>query len=340
MKYSEKLRDVVSRTEIGKKFRCLICPNKCLISPGDRGKCYVRKASNESVFLAEYGKVSSAAVEPIEKKPIYHFMPGSKVFSIGTLGCSFSCVYCQNHRISQDQNCPVVDMPVSKAIDIALHKGCDGVCMTYNEPIPSYEYLIELAEAAHKEGLYFALKTNGYAEKEPWRDICEVTDAVNIDYKADSTENFASITRVGSDAGISFRKILMRIQEAIEDDSIHVEMSLPLYTGSDDYSTFRGIISDVDRNVPVHILKVFPDHDSMKYSSTPNKSLFVLRDYLKEELNFVYVENVFDEQGQEARNTVCTKCGYVVVRRNKFDIYVTNPNCDECSSSLVLQYER
>ncbi|KKN30860.1 hypothetical protein LCGC14_0829850 [marine sediment metagenome] len=166
------------------RLKCLLCPHFCLLKEGESGKCLVRKSDGEKIYLAAYGYLTNIAVEPIEKKPITHFLPGTKTLSIGSFGCSLFCKFCQNSHISQITG--FEDSSIftpNEVVKMAIEKECASVCMTYNEPIIQYEYLLDLAEECHKNDLKFVIKTNAFINKEPWKKICQVVDVFNIDFK-------------------------------------------------------------------------------------------------------------------------------------------------------------
>jgi len=320
----------------GDLYRCLLCPVGCELREGDRGKCQVRGVKDDKIDLLSYGQITSLAVEPIEKKPFYHFMPGTKVLSFSTLGCNFSCKFCQNYQISQSSSVPMKRLSLEKAVSTAILKECQGICMTYNEPIPSYEYLIDLAEKAHQAGLYFVVNTNGYVEKEPWADICDTVDAINIDYKATNNNEYCRITGA---TGSPYYVMLTRLLEVIDRKNIHLEISVPVFYNSTvkDYDGFRRFISYHNAHLPVHLLRVISDHKMIGDPATPESLLLELQEYLHQKLSFVYIENVFSEKAKQYRRTVCPYCQHVIVERDSFDVTTHfDDGCGVCSSFFVL----
>lgn len=315
---------MINKYEIkrGKSFECGICPYHCVLSHGDIGLCLIRECSKEGIHLEGYGRVSSMAVDPIEKKPIFHYKPNSKVLSIGAWGCNLDCKYCQNISISKKRpdNCKYFS--ASAISHMAQVRKCGGVCFTYNEPSISYEFLMDVSEKCHESGLFFAIKTNGFVEKEPWKDICDVCDVMNIDWKL-RYKGFSDTI----DYGVI---ILKNIESAINNKKLHVEISVPVYndTTVGEQDGIRHFLGTGHPDVPVHLLKVFPTD---QYSNPPVEDEVILgfRDKLMEKSNFVYVENIFTEDGRKARDTVCPKCKRIVATRENFVTTIT-ARCDVC----------
>ena len=246
MKLYEKIDD---------KVKCLLCPNYCILGYKEKGICLVRESNGKEIFFNSYGNISAMAVEPIEKKPITGFLENTSILSIGGNGCSLSgenkgCPFCENHKISQQEHDSKY-YSNNEIISLAKKYNCDSICMTYNEPTISYEFLIDLANESHKNELYFVLKTNGYINKEPWKEICRITDAMNIDLKG-SDEKYLDI--IGAKESV----VRDRIKEAY-DYGVHIEISIPLfYSDIEDEINDIGIyLSSIDKNIPCHILKIY-----------------------------------------------------------------------------------
>ena len=237
--------------EVEDKIKCLLCPNYCILGDKEIGSCRVRTNRNGTIELNSYGIISSMAVEPIEKKPITNYLQGTKTLSLGGISCSLFCPFCENFKISQKGEMEKLNFySPQKIVEIAKEYSCPSICMTYNEPTISYEFLIDLAEEAHKNDLKFIIKTNGYINDEPWKEICKVVDCVNLDFKGDY--DFYYI------AGAKRVVILSRIKEAY-DLGVHVEISIPLH---DDMSfdiirAFSIFIRKIDKDIPLHLLKIY-----------------------------------------------------------------------------------
>jgi pyruvate formate lyase activating enzyme len=239
-------------------LKCNLCPHFCVLKKDQTGKCYARFSDGEKISHIKLGAVSSLAVDPIGKKPFNHFLEDTKTLSIGSFGCNLNCQYCENHEISQKsptENSQVISP--SKLIEIAIEKHCKSVSLSYNEPILSYEYLLAVAEESALNGLQFVLKTNAFVNRDPWKEICKVTDAMNIDWKGDY-DSFQMITRTNNYV------LKDRIKEAY-DYGVHIEISLPLYSLDADLESFvhkaGKFLSFVDKNIPCHLLRISPSYD-------------------------------------------------------------------------------
>ncbi len=265
-------------------LQCLLCPHFCALSKGGVGKCSARYNNGKEIVHINLGAISCMAVEPIEKKPLKHFLPGSKTLTIGSYGCNLNCSYCENHKISQ------VSPPKKSKVwrpglvaGAASAKHCKSVNMSYNEPILSYEYLINLAHSCMIHELDFILKTNAYVNKDPWREICLVTDAMNIDYKG-SEDRFKSITGAGSYV------LKDRIKEAYDMD-VHIEISVPLYYKDDELEDEMYILgkflSSIDSNIPCHLSRISPSYQFDDFIFNP-KNLEKAKDILS-----MYISNIY-----------------------------------------------
>lgn len=269
----------------GDKVKCLLCPHLCVLKKDEIGKCFARFSDGNKITNIRSGAISSLAIEPIGKKPFKHFLEKTKTLSIGSYGCNLNCSYCENHKISQKS--PPDDSRVispSKLVEIAIEKHCKSITMTYNEPILSYKYLIALAEESALSGLQFALKTNAFVNRDPWKEICKRTQAMNIDWKGDY-DAFKMITRTNNYV------LKDRIKEAY-DSGVHIEISLPLYffdVELEDYTHKAGkFLSFVDKNIPCHLLRISPsyDYEDFIYNSDDiDKAKKILSEYM----NNIYI---------------------------------------------------
>lgn len=252
---------------IDDKIQCLLCPHLCVIKEGDVGKCHVRKNDGKEIKLINYGIINAMAVESIEKKPFRHFLSNSKTLSFSSPSkCNLSCLFCENHKISQSFDIKGKSFSIDNLINMAIEKHCQSISMSYNEPTLSYEFLIDLAEQCERSDLKFLLKTNAFVNEEPWKEICKVTDAMNIDLKAGTTENFRVIT------GCSQYIVKDRIKEAYE-SGVHLEISIPLYYKDDELEDEMKILgeflSSINKEILCHLLSIQP---SYKYSDFIFKS--------------------------------------------------------------------
>ncbi|MGV8152442.1 MAG: AmmeMemoRadiSam system radical SAM enzyme [Candidatus Nanoarchaeia archaeon] len=271
--------------------RCLACAHKCLIENNKTGICAVRRNFNGKLYSLVHGRIVSAAVDPIEKKPLYHFFPGTKAFSIGTVGCNFKCDFCQNFDISQISKTGVIlgeEFSPEKVVEHAIVTNCKSIAYTYNEPAVFIEYVREIASLAKKKGLRNILVTNGYLSKEAFELIKYDIDAMNIDLKGD--EKFYK-----KYCGAKLKPVKDTIKRAY-DNGIHVEITTLLIPGENDSEkTLKEIakfIASIDKNIVWHISRFFPKYKMLKHSITPISTLEKAYKIGKKYLNYVYVGNV------------------------------------------------
>ncbi|HSV55691.1 MAG TPA: AmmeMemoRadiSam system radical SAM enzyme, partial [Magnetospirillaceae bacterium] len=228
---------------------CRLCHKGCYIAPGDVGACGVRKNDRGKLTLPHYGKVSSSAVDYVEKKPLYHYHPGSRVFSLGFTGCNLSCPFCQNWTISQVPDAHSSFMPPGKAVQEARMAGCSLIAYTYSEPLIHAEYLLDCTRAAHAEGLGNILVTNGHALEAPAIEILRLTDAANVDVKTWDPAWYRA--ELGGDLG-TVRRFL-----EIASTCTHLEVTTLIIPGrNDDPDMVRGIaafLADLSPNIPLHL---------------------------------------------------------------------------------------
>ncbi len=234
--------------------KCLLCPHFCELKKEEYGKCGVRKFNGNEIILDNYGMLTHIAVEPIEKKPFFNFLPKTKTLSISSNSCNMDCSFCENHKISQKKEIEKTQIyNPNDIIKIAEEKNCESVCMTYNEPIISIEYLMDLGRECKKNNLKFVLKTNAYINKEPWKEILKITDAINIDWKG-SPENYNNL------CGANDYVVLDRIKEAYISGT-HIEISIPIHCDlvhSKEFYTLGHFLGKLGKYIPVHLLRVNP----------------------------------------------------------------------------------
>ncbi|MBE0069364.1 AmmeMemoRadiSam system radical SAM enzyme [Thermoanaerobacterium thermosaccharolyticum] len=306
---------------------CLLCPQNCIISDGKYGFCRARKNEGGKLYTENYGKITSLAVDPIEKKPLYHFIPGSHILSAGTYGCNLRCLFCQNWEISQ-QMLEGEYLSPSKLVEIAKkQQGNLGIAYTYNEPSIWYEYVLDSAKISHKEGLKNVLVTNGYINIDPLKELLQYIDAVNIDVKAFSNEYYKKICHG------NLESVLKVVEEAAL--YCHVEITTLVVTGeNDDYTEIEELckwLSNINKDIPIHFSKYFPRY-KMKNPETPIEVLEDIYGIAKKYLNYVYLGNVsgFDN------NTYCPDCGYLLIKRKGYVhvVGIENNKCGKCGKKF------
>lgn len=275
------------------KVRCLACAHKCLINKSKFGICGVRKNINGKLMLLVYGKIAAMHIDPIEKKPLYYFLPGTKTFSIGTVGCNFMCSNCQNYDISQinkgNENMILGDdYTKEQIIREAIKTGCKSIAYTYNEPIIFAEFVKDCAELAKKKGLKNIMVTNGYWTKESFDFLKDFIDAVNIDLKGN--DDFYKKV-----CGSRLQPVLDTIKRCHK-HGIHIEITTLLIPDENDdeiiLNKIAKFISSLDNNIPWHISRFFPMHKMKNKDITSKESLEKAYKIGKKYLNNVYLGNV------------------------------------------------
>ena len=296
------------------KITCELCPHYCKLGESQYGICGVRKNSNGSIILETYGLVSSYGVDPIEKKPLYHFFPGKKILSIGSYGCNFKCLFCQNHSISQisggsNGRFIAPNSIVENALDINENI---GIAFTYNEPTVWYEYVMDIATLSHNMGLINVMVSNGFINPEPLKRLTPCIDAWNIDLKSFSDDFYHR--RCGG----TIKPVLKTI-EAIAAAGKHLEVTTLIIPGANDSVEEIGVIArwlaeNTGPDTPLHISRYFPRYKSSE-PATPPETITELYNEARKHLSWVYTGNIDIGHGSD---TVCPSCGTVVSIREGY----------------------
>ncbi len=311
---------------------CLLCPHNCLISLGNRGLCRARVNKEGLLYSENYGKISSIGMDPIEKKPLYHFYPGSKILSVGTFGCNFTCGYCQNWQISQEKP-SLKEVYPEQLIEMAKDRGAIGIAYTYSEPSIWYEYIRETAEKAKKEGLKNVMVSNGYISEEPLEEIIPYIDAANIDLKSFDNDFYRKL------CSGKLEPVLRNI-ELLSKNDVHIELTTLIITDyNDSMSEIEQLFSwihDLDPNIPIHLSRYFPNYKMKKPATsidTMKKSYQVAQKYL----NYVYLGNVNIEEGN---TSYCPKCGDEIIKRSHYrgQSFLIDGKCPECNYNIYGRY--
>ncbi|MDP4210001.1 MAG: AmmeMemoRadiSam system radical SAM enzyme [Bacteroidota bacterium] len=320
------------------KVRCRLCPHHCLIGEGQTGLCRVRK-NEQGVLVAEnYGRLSSVHLDPIEKKPLYHFYPGRQILSVGSVGCNMRCAFCQNCEISQVgvHEFPwFKDVPVEQLVARAKSINENlGIAFTYNEPTIFYEYMLDVAREAHHQGLKCVMVTNGYIEAEPMETILPFIDAFNVDLKA-FTDSFY---RKQTHAHLApVKETLMRIRQAEK----HLEITFLVIPGlNDSVEEFDAMTDWISNNLGqqtiFHLSKYFPQYH-MARPETPDATLLKLHELACRKLSYVYLGNVWSRL--PGHNTECSNCKAVVIKRLGYDVetpgITADGSCVHCENKVV-----
>ncbi len=287
--------------------------------PGQRGFCFVRANEDGQLVLTTYGRSSGFCIDPVEKKPLNHFLPGTQVFSFGTAGCNLACKYCQNWEIStsREMNLLAEEASPSQIASTAANWQCSSVAFTYNDPVIFAEYAIDTAVACRAAGLASIAVTAGYINPEARRDFFAVMDAANIDLKGFSDSFYQQVT------GARLRPVLDTISYAVHETNVWVELTTLLLPGYNDASSdlremCRWIVTELGPDVPLHFTAFHPDNRMRDLPRTPSRTLARARAIAQEEgLHYVYTGNIEDPDGQ---TTYCPNCKSPVIRRDRYTI--------------------
>lgn len=307
----------------GGAVRCELCPHRCLIESGRRGICRVRQNREGTLYALTYGRVAAVQLDPIEKKPLFHFHPGTQILSVGSIGCNFRCGFCQNwHLVLGEASLSRVEIP--ELLRVARESGSLGIAYTYNEPLIGFEFVRDCAREFRKTGMANVLVTNGFVSPEPLAELLPLVDAMNIDLKSMDPEFYRRI------CGGTLAPVLDTIRTAAR--SAHVEITNLLVTGENDSEeSVRKVVDFVattDPEIPLHLSRYFPQH-RFTAPPTPPARLSAAYEIAREKLPYVYVGN-FDLAGSE--DTLCPRCGAAAVRRSGYRISVTGLEGNRCTS--------
>ena len=297
-----------------------MCPHRCSLLDGDVGKCFVRRNKGGMIHNSYDGVLSFVAVDPIEKRPFFHFYPGSDFLSVGLYGCSFQCVWCENHKISQCVKKGKYTSP-NQLVKLALEKKVKGIVFTYNEPIVHYEYVMTVANIAQTAGLQVALKSNGFATEKVVRDLNLHVDAWNIDIKGDDKE----YKSCGGDISsvMSSIELLGRIASHLE---ISYVVPGRLVSHLEHHIYIRDWLSSLSPIIPIHLLYLYPSH---KVKEFYNKSdLIEIYEVFREKMDYVYISNLYDT-GIMKRDTLCPRCNSVLISRAPLPSVIRTSCCED-----------
>jgi len=300
-----------------KTARCIICPRMCVIKPGQQGFCGTKENQDGKLINLTYGLLSAIAVDPIEKKPLAHFYPGSLSLSVSSVGCSFTCPWCQNWHLSTAKpNTGLKRVPPDYLIDMAIRQDCTSISYTYNEPLINLDFVEDTARLASKEGIKNVLVTNGYISLKALGKVIDVMDAANVDWKGFTEEFYRK------HCGADLQSVLDATIE-MHKRGVHVEVTFLIIpeTNDDPNETrrmSRYLVDKMGPDVPLHLSRFYPQYKFSHLSSTPVKTLLKAREIAKAEgVNYVYVGNV---PGEKYEDTICPKCGKTVIERVGYDI--------------------
>ena len=324
-------------------MQCDLCPRDCRLHEGQRGACFVRMRQGAQMILTTYGRSSGFCIDPIEKKPLNHFYPGTSVLSFGTAGCNLVCKFCQNWDISKSRDMDrLMDQAAPEDIAMAAVKyGCKSVAFTYNDPVIFAEYAIDTADACHARGVQTVVVTAGYMHDQARRDFYARMDAANVDLKAFTDDFYFKLT------GSHLQPVLDTLVYLKRETNVWFEITtllIPDHNDSDQEITAltKWIMHELGSDVPLHFSAFHPDHRMIDVPATPLATLVRARDIaLKQGLHYVYTGNVHNLEGD---TTLCPGCHAPLIVRDWYLIkeYRLTPDghCPDCGLAVAGRFAR
>jgi len=301
-----------------RKIKCKLCPRECVIDDQETGYCGVRENHGGTYYTLVYGRPCSAHVDPIEKKPLFHFLPGTNAFSIATVGCNVLCKFCQNWQISQARPDQVqsYDLMPRAIADYARNSNSKSIAYTYTEPVIFTEYMYDCAKEGHRYGIRSVMISNGYIQAQPMKDLCQVLDAVKVDLKA-FTEKFYREMVAGKLQPVLDTLVLLK-QEGMWTEIVYLVIPTLNDNPADLKRMCQWIVKELGPDVPIHFSRFYPQYRLKNLPPTPVKTLDMARKIaLEAGANYAYVGNV---PGHEGENTFCPSCKKIVIRRMGYQV--------------------
>ncbi len=323
------------------RIQCDLCPRDCRLHEGQRGACFVRQRLNDAMVLTTYGRSSGFCIDPIEKKPLNHFYPGSSVLSFGTAGCNLACKFCQNWDISKSREMDTLaDSASAEAIaEAALEYDCKSVAFTYNDPVIFAEYAMDIADVCHARGIKTVAVTAGYMHDEPRREFYAKMDSANVDLKGFTDEFYFKL------CGGQLQPVLDTLCYLKHETNVWFEITTLLIPGKNDSdqeirSEAQWITRELGVDVPLHFTAFHPDYKMMDLPPTPPETLSRARAIAQQEgLQYVYTGNVFDTEGG---TTYCTRCKTPLIVRDWHRILryqvTQDGRCPDCATPLAGEF--
>jgi pyruvate formate lyase activating enzyme len=305
------------------RIQCDLCPRFCRLREGQRGLCFVRMCHDEGVVLTTYGRSSGFCVDPIEKKPLNHFLPGTPVLSFGTAGCNLACKFCQNWDISKSREFDTLaDAASPQALaELAQRMGCRSVAFTYNDPVIFHEYAIDVAIACHERGVKTVAVTAGYVCEEPRREFYEHMDAANVDLKAFTEDFYWQLSKGHLEC------VLDTLRYIKHETDVWLELTNLLIPGKNDSQLelermTQWVVDNLGSDVPIHFTAFHPDWKMLDVPPTPPATLHRAREIARQNgVRYAYTGNVHDRDGG---STYCHECGEILVGRDWYVLYEWN----------------
>lgn len=318
-----------------KGIKCQICPNECKMLLNEVSDCRTRINIDNELYCIAYGNPCAVHIDPIEKKPLYHFYPGSKAFSIGTAGCNLACLNCQNWEISQQspRKTKNYDLPPHKVVQECIDNNCKSIAYTYSDPVAFYEYTFDTSKLAREKGIKNIIVSAGYIHEKPLRDWCQYIDAANIDLKSFSNKIYEMLNAGTLEPVLNTLKIL-------KEENVWLEITnLIVPNWTDDIEMIKKMcvwLAENDfNNTPLHFSRFHPSYQLASLPSTPISILVKARETAIEEgLNYVYIGNV---PGNNAVDTYCPNCNKLIIERKGYSILkfeIINNKCNFCNTEI------
>lgn len=322
--------------------RCELCPWFCELRPGQMGNCKVRINEDGTLITLVYNRISALALDPIEKKPLYHFFPGSQILSVGAVGCNLHCSFCQNHQISQcsaESFGHFREITAEQLVETAAGiKANTGIAYTYNEPFTFYEFMLETAKPAQKKGLKNVVVSNGYINPEPLKNLLPYIDAFNIDLKSFNPVFYKTQTK-GELAPV------LETLKIIATGKVHLEIThLVIPSLNDNRTEFENMVnwiaSELGNKIPLHLSRYFPQY-KLTDPPTPSKTLDEFYEIASKRLLYVYTGNVSETQYS---STFCPGCGSIIIERSRFNARMRNisknGHCSKCDCQIDMIFSQ
>ncbi len=324
------------------RMQCDLCPRDCKLHEGQRGACFVRMRQDDQMILTTYGRSSGFCIDPIEKKPLNHFYPGSSVLSFGTAGCNLACKFCQNWDISKSKDMDrLMDQASPAAIASAAEQyGCKSVAFTYNDPVIFAEYAMDVADACHERGIKTVAVTAGYMHDQARRDFYAKIDAANVDLKAFTDDFYFKLT------GSHLQPVLDTLRYLKHETNVWFEITTLLIPGQNDSSEeitamCQWIKNELGTDVPLHFSAFHPDYKMSDIPATPVTTLVRAREIaIREGLKFVYTGNVHNQEGD---TTFCPSCNAPLIVRDWYQInqyrLTKDGCCPDCATNIAGRFD-
>lgn len=321
-------KEALFYTETPRGLRCLICPNECTLKPGELSDCRNRVHKDGKLYTIAYGNPCAIHIDPVEKKPLYHFLPSSQVYSLATAGCNLACLNCQNWTISQKSPTETdnYDLMPDKVVSESLRNDCPSIAYTYSEPITFFEYTTDSAKLAHAAGLRNILVSAGFINEEPLRYMCKNMDAANIDLKSFSEDIYLKLNAGKLQTILNTLKIL-------HEEGVWLEITnLVVPSWTDDFDMIKEMCDWLYQNdlhnYPLHFSRFHPLYKLTQLPPTPVSTLNKAREIaLRAGIKFVYIGNV---PGTDASNTFCPKCNKILIERKGYRIVTNDIESGKC----------